>query len=151
MSHVKFFCESLSPNLNITNFHQSTAASPPFLARLQPNSCNLSFSPKPLSISTYTYHTTTSKVAMAPAPPAPLPVADNYASLTNRISLSIASRSSVLKNMNSSITATPVRRRVIPDDNDDDLREAQYPTPESATSPRGKTYRNMQTQRRRGF
>ncbi|EKJ69992.1 hypothetical protein FPSE_09837 [Fusarium pseudograminearum CS3096] len=64
---------------------------------------------------------------MAPAPPAPLPVADNYASLTNRISLSIASRSSVLKNMNSSITATPVRRRVIPDDNDDDLARGTIP------------------------
>ncbi|RGP72735.1 hypothetical protein FLONG3_6743 [Fusarium longipes] len=64
---------------------------------------------------------------MAPQPPPPLPVADNYASLTNRISLSIASRSSILKGMSRS-TAAPVRRRALPDDNDDDLtRGTQLP------------------------
>ncbi|KAL4727682.1 hypothetical protein ACLX1H_004367 [Fusarium chlamydosporum] len=63
---------------------------------------------------------------MAPAPPPPLPVADNYASLTNRISLSIASRSSVLKSMNQS-KSQPVRRRVIPDDNDEDLTRSTQP------------------------
>jgi hypothetical protein len=113
--------------LNITNFCQSAAASPPFLTQPKPNSFKLSFSFKPLLNSLHTQHITTSKVAMAPAPPAPLPVADNYASLTNRISLSIASRSSILKNLTSSSTSAPVRRRVLPDDNDDDLTRGTQP------------------------
>ncbi|KAM0194244.1 hypothetical protein ACHAPA_005074 [Fusarium lateritium] len=56
---------------------------------------------------------------MAPEPP-PLPVAANHATLSNKLSLLIASRSSVLENMSLSRPAT-TKRRVIPDDNDDDL------------------------------
>ncbi|KAJ4125444.1 hypothetical protein NW768_009063 [Fusarium equiseti] len=63
---------------------------------------------------------------MAPKPPPPLPVADNYASLTNRISLSIASRSSILKTMNHN-NSVPAKRRVIPDDNDEDLTHGTQP------------------------
>ncbi|CAG7554817.1 unnamed protein product [Fusarium equiseti] len=63
---------------------------------------------------------------MAPKQPPPLPVADNYASLTNRISLSIALRSSILKTMNHNNSA-PVKRRVIPDDNDEDLTRGTQP------------------------
>lgn len=63
---------------------------------------------------------------MAPKPPPPLPVADNYASLTNRISLSIASRSSILKTMNQNNPA-PVKHRTIPDDNDEDLTRGTQP------------------------
>ncbi|CAJ0555194.1 Ff.00g052590.m01.CDS01 [Fusarium sp. VM40] len=57
---------------------------------------------------------------MAPEPPPPLPVAANHATLSNKLSLLIASRSSVLKNMSLS-RPTTTKRRVIPDDNDDDL------------------------------
>ncbi|KAH6970014.1 hypothetical protein HG530_012047 [Fusarium avenaceum] len=57
---------------------------------------------------------------MAPEPPPPLPVAANHATLSNKLSLLIASRSSVLKNMSLS-RPTTTKRRIIPDDNDDDL------------------------------
>jgi hypothetical protein len=57
---------------------------------------------------------------MAPEPPPPLPVAANHATLSNKLSLLIASRSSVLKNMSLS-RPTTTKRRVVPDDNDDDL------------------------------
>ncbi|SPJ72896.1 uncharacterized protein FTOL_02625 [Fusarium torulosum] len=57
---------------------------------------------------------------MAPEPPPPLPVAANHATLSNKLSLLIASRSSVLKNMSLS-RPTTTKRRIVPEDNDDDL------------------------------
>ncbi|KAM0556021.1 hypothetical protein ACHAPJ_006002 [Fusarium lateritium] len=57
---------------------------------------------------------------MPPEPPPSLPVASNHAALSNRISMLLASQSSVLKSMNLSRPA-PTKRRTLPDDNDDDL------------------------------
>ncbi|KAI8673418.1 hypothetical protein NCS55_00661800 [Fusarium keratoplasticum] len=65
---------------------------------------------------------------MAPDPAPPLPLAANRAALSNRISLLLASQSSVLKTMNLSKPAAPTtKRRAIPDDNDDDLVRGSRP------------------------
>ncbi|RSL90643.1 hypothetical protein CEP51_000655 [Fusarium floridanum] len=61
---------------------------------------------------------------MAPDPAPPLPLAANRAALSNRISLLLASQSSVLKTMNLSKPApnSTAKRRTIPENhNDDDL------------------------------
>ncbi|KAL2687727.1 hypothetical protein Neosp_005290 [[Neocosmospora] mangrovei] len=66
---------------------------------------------------------------MAPDPAPPLPLAANRAALSNRISLLLASQSSVLKTMNLSKPAAPTtKRRTIPEnDNDDDLVRGSRP------------------------
>ncbi|WAO89159.1 Hypothetical protein NCS54_00654100 [Fusarium falciforme] len=66
---------------------------------------------------------------MAPDPAPPLPLAANRAALSNRISLLLASQSSVLKTMNlSKPTAPTTKRRAIPEnDNDDDLVRGSRP------------------------
>ncbi|RSL57132.1 hypothetical protein CEP53_006570 [Fusarium sp. AF-6] len=67
---------------------------------------------------------------MAPDPAPPLPLAANRAALSNRISLLLASQSSVLKTMNLSKPApnSTTKRRTIPEnDNDDDLVRGSRP------------------------
>ncbi|KAI8718396.1 hypothetical protein NCS52_00618500 [Fusarium sp. LHS14.1] len=66
---------------------------------------------------------------MAPDPAPPLPLAANRAALSNRISLLLASQSSVLKTMNLSKPAAPTtKRRTVPEnDNDDDLVRGSRP------------------------
>ncbi|EEU42446.1 uncharacterized protein NECHADRAFT_80018 [Fusarium vanettenii 77-13-4] len=67
---------------------------------------------------------------MAPDPAPPLPLAANRAALSNRISLLLASQSSVLKTMNLSKPTAPTtkRRTTIPEnDNDDDLVRGSRP------------------------
>jgi hypothetical protein len=66
---------------------------------------------------------------MAPDPAPPLPLAANRAALSNRISLLLASQSSILKTMNLSKPAAPTtKRRAIPEnDNDDDLVRGSRP------------------------
>lgn len=67
---------------------------------------------------------------MAPDPAPPLPLAANRAALSNRISLLLASQSSVLKTMNLSkpAAAPTTKRRAVPEnDNDDDLVRGSRP------------------------
>ncbi|RSL66307.1 hypothetical protein CEP54_003816 [Fusarium duplospermum] len=64
---------------------------------------------------------------MAPDPAPPLPLAANRAALSNRISLLLASQSSVLKTMNLSKPPTTKRRAIPEDDNDDDLVRGSRP------------------------
>ncbi|KPM39133.1 hypothetical protein AK830_g7416 [Neonectria ditissima] len=61
---------------------------------------------------------------MPPDPTPPLPLAANRAALSNRISLLLASQSSVLKTMALTRPPPPTRRAPIPDD-DTDLRAAR--------------------------
>ncbi|KAF4981834.1 hypothetical protein FDECE_17622, partial [Fusarium decemcellulare] len=65
---------------------------------------------------------------MPPDPTPPLPLAANRAALSNRISLLLASQSSVLKTMNLSRPApsSTSKRRAAPDD-DDDLARGSRP------------------------
>ncbi|UPL00947.1 hypothetical protein LCI18_011881 [Fusarium solani-melongenae] len=68
---------------------------------------------------------------MAPDPAPPLPLAANRAALSNRISLLLASQSSVLKTMNlgKPAAAPTTKRRAIPenDNDDDDLGRGSRP------------------------
>lgn len=61
-----------------------------------------------------------------PTPP-PLPLAANRAALSNKISLLLASQSSVLKTMNLTRPSHPPTKRRIINDNDDDLLRGAKP------------------------
>lgn len=63
---------------------------------------------------------------MAPDPTPPLPLATNRAALSNRISLLLATQSSVLKTMNLSKPPPTTKRRAVPE-NDDDLVRGSRP------------------------
>ncbi|KAJ4326822.1 hypothetical protein N0V84_002745 [Fusarium piperis] len=66
---------------------------------------------------------------MAPDPAPPLPLAANRAALSNRISLLLASQSSILKTMNlgNPPAAPTTKRRAVPADDDDDLVRGSRP------------------------